>query len=61
MPTLPDQYPMYLIIDAFDDKCHNSPGILSPREYALLLLKELVDLGPSNLYICVTCRPDINK
>jgi NACHT domain len=59
MLTLPDQSPIYLIVDALDESPDNS-GIPSPRETVLQLLKELVNLSLPNLHICVTSRPEIN-
>ena len=58
MLTLPDQPPIYLIMDALDESS-NTSGILSPRERVLQLLKDLVDLRLSNVHICVTSRPEI--
>ena len=57
--TLPDQRPVYLIMDALDESPDTS-GLPSPREKVLQLLKELVDLRCPNLHICVTSRPEIN-
>ena len=54
-----DHLPTYLIIDALDES-PNTSGIPSPRERALQLLKELVDLRLPNLHICVTSRPEID-
>jgi hypothetical protein len=59
MVTLPDQPPIYLIIDALDES-PNTSGILSPREMVLQLVKELVDLSLPNLHICVTSRPEFD-
>ena len=59
MLALPDQPPIYLIIDALDES-PNSSGIPSPRERVLHLLNELVDLRLPDLYICVTSRPEID-
>ena len=58
MLTLPDQPPIYLIMDALDES-PNTPGIPSPRERVLQLLKDLVDLHLPNVHICVTSRPEI--
>jgi hypothetical protein len=58
MLSLPDQRPIYIIMDALDESPITS-GIPSARERVLLLLKELVDLGLPNLHICVTSRPEI--
>ena len=57
--TLPDQHPIYLIMDALDESPDTS-GIPSARERVLQLLKELVDLSLPNLHICVTSRPEID-
>jgi hypothetical protein len=59
MVTLPDQPPIYLIIDALDES-PNTSGISSPREMVLQLVKELVDLSLPNLHICVTSRPEFD-
>ena len=50
MVMLPDQRPIYLIVDALDESSDAS-GISSPREMVLRLLKELVDFSPPNLHI----------
>ena len=57
--TLPDQGPVYIIIDALDE-CPDTSGMPSPREQVLGLLKELVDLSLPNLHLCVTSRPEID-
>ena len=57
--ALPDQRPVYLIMDALDES-PNASGIPSARERILQLLKELVDLGLPNLHICTTTRPEID-
>ena len=57
MLTLPDQDPVYIIIDALDE-CPDTSGMPSPREQVLGLLKELVDLSLPNLHLCVTSRPE---
>ena len=59
MITLPDQGPIYLIVDALDES-PNTPGIPSPRQKVLQLVKELVELCVPNLHICVTSRPEID-
>ena len=59
MLTLPDQGPIYLIVDALDES-PNAFGIPSPREAVLQLLRELVNLSLPNLHICVTSRPEID-
>ena len=59
MLALPDQLPIYLIMDALDESS-NTSGIPSARERVLRLLNELVDLRLSNLHICVTSRPEMD-
>ena len=59
MLTLPDQPPIYIIVDALDESPDTS-GILSARERVLQLLKESVDLRLQNLHICVTSRPEVD-
>ncbi len=59
MLALPDQRPIYLIVDALDES-PNTSGIPSPRERVLELVKELVELGLSNLHLCITSRPEID-
>ena len=59
MVTLPDQPPIYMIIDALDESPGTS-GILSPREMLLQFVKELTDLSLPNLHICVTSRPEFD-
>jgi hypothetical protein len=59
MLTLPDQGPIYLIIDALDE-CSNVSGIPSSRNRVLQLVKELVELHLPDLRICVTSRPEID-
>ena len=59
MLTLPDQFPIYLIMDALDE-CSNLSEIPSPRNRVLQLVKELVNLHVPNLHICVTSRPEVD-
>ena len=59
MLTPPNRHPTYLIIDALDES-PTVPGIPSPRENVLRLVKELVELCIPNLHICVTSRPEID-
>jgi hypothetical protein len=59
MLTIPDQCPIYLIMDALDES-PNTSGIPSPREMVLQLLEELVDLSLPNLHICITSRPEFD-
>ena len=57
MLELPGQLPIFLIIDALDE-CPNTTGTPSAREEVLDFLDDLVGLRHSNLYICVTSRPE---
>ncbi len=59
MVTLPDEQPIYLIVDALDE-CPDTLGMPSPREQVLDLVKELVELSLPNLHVCVTSRPEID-
>ena len=59
MLTLPDQCPIYLIMDALDE-CSNISEIPSPRNRVLQLVKELVNLHVPKLHICVTSRPEVD-
>ena len=59
MLVLPHSQPIYIILDALDE-CPNWPGIPSPREQVLSLVKELVGLQLSRLHICVTSRPEFD-
>ena len=59
MLTLPDQRPVYLILDALDE-CPNTSGVPSFREQVLELVRELVDLRLSSLHICATSRPEVD-
>ena len=59
MLALPRSRSVYIILDALDE-CPNWPGIPSPREQVLALVKELVDLHLPYLHICVTSRPEFD-
>jgi hypothetical protein len=59
MLRLPGQSPIFIILDALDE-CPESPGIPSPRNEVLQLVKELVDLHLQGLHICVTSRPEVD-
>src|SRR5260221_10149835 len=51
--------PVYIIMDAIDE-CPNIPGVPSPREEVLELVKGLVEARLPNLRLCVTSRPEIS-
>ena len=59
MLALPDQGPVYIILDAIDE-CPNYSWIPPARRQVLDFLKDLVDLQFPNLHICVTSRPEID-
>ena len=59
MVAIPDQPPVFIIIDALDE-CPDSSGLPTPREQVLDLLKALVKLSLPNLHLCVTSRPEID-
>ncbi|KAH8979087.1 hypothetical protein EDB92DRAFT_2074137 [Lactarius akahatsu] len=59
MLTIPNQPPIYIILDALDE-CPNSRGIPTPREEVLTLVKDLVNLRLPHLHICVTSRPEFD-
>ena len=62
MLDLPDQVPIYNIVDALDE-CPNHICTPSAREIVLAFVNNLVGANHSNLFICVTSRPepDINS
>ena len=57
MLKLPGQATVHIVIDALDE-CPVTTGLPSPREKALELVEELVNLHLPNLRICVTSRPE---
>ena len=61
MLDLPGQHPTYIIIDALDE-CPNDIGTPTARERVLDFVEDLVQSKHSNLFICITSRPeqDIN-
>ena len=59
MVSLPDQEPVYLIIDTLDE-CPDTSGLPSPQEQVLDCLNALVELSSPNLRLCVTSRPEID-
>ncbi len=56
---LPEQAPVYLVVDALDE-CPESSAVLSPRAEVLALIEELVESQIPNLRMCVTSRPEID-
>ena len=59
MLKLPGLGSIFIILDALDE-CPESPGIPSPRNEVLQLVKELVDLHLEELHICATSRPEVD-
>jgi hypothetical protein len=59
MLNLPDQAPIYIIVDALDE-CPNFPGWPSARDEVLKLIEGLVGLKLSNVHLCVASRPEID-
>jgi hypothetical protein len=59
MVNLPQQAPIFLIVDALDE-CPNSSGLPTSREEVLSLINDLVDSQLPNLRICVTSRPEVD-
>jgi hypothetical protein len=54
---LPQQAPVYLIVDALDE-CRNTSTQSSSRSKILTLVEDLVNSRLPNLRICVTSRPE---
>ena len=59
MLRVPGEVPIYVIIDALDE-CPNTTGMPSPRDKALTLVENLVNLSLPNLRLCITSRPEID-
>ena len=59
MLRLPEQRPIFIILDALDE-CPDSSGFPPPRSEVLRLVKDLVDLRLRGLYICATSRPEVD-
>ena len=57
MLELPEQLPIFLIVDALDE-CPNTAGTPSAREEVLYLLEDLVGSKHLKLFICITSRPE---
>jgi hypothetical protein len=56
MLELPGQLPIFIIMDALDE-CP-STGLPSARDEVLELVEDLVESNYSNLFICITSRPE---
>ena len=59
MLTLPNQGPVYLIVDALDE-CPNTSDVPSTRAKVLDLIMDLVGLRLPSLHICATSRPEVD-
>ena len=59
MVKISENIPIYLIVDALDE-CPDTPGIPSPRDEVLDLIKELVELNLPHLRLCVTSRHEFD-
>ena len=59
MLTVPNQGPIYLIMDAINE-CPNTSSIPSAREQVLNLVQDLVHLRLPNLRICITSRSEVD-
>jgi len=57
MLRLPGQLPIFVILDALDE-CPSTAETPSPREKVLYFVEELIGSGHSNLFICITSRPE---
>ena len=57
MIDLPGQVPIYLILDALDE-CPNTTGTPSAREKVLNFVRDLLKSDHSNLFVCITSRPE---
>ncbi|KAF8263984.1 ankyrin repeat-containing domain protein [Lactarius quietus] len=53
------QKPIFIILDALDES-PDYPGVPSPRDEVLRIVKELVDLRLQGLRICATSRPEVD-
>ena len=57
MVDLPERLAIFLIIDALDE-CPSTTGTPSAREEVLDFVEDLVGAKLSNLFICITSRPE---
>jgi len=57
MIDLPGQVSIYLIVDALDE-CPNTTGTPSTREKVLNVVRDLLQSDRSNLFVCITSRPE---
>jgi len=57
MVELPGQIPVFIIMDALDE-CPSTTGTPSAREEVLDFVEDLVGSSHSNLFLCITSRPE---
>jgi hypothetical protein len=57
MLDLPGQLPIFVIMDALDE-CPNNTGTPSARDDVLDFVEDLLGSRHSNLFICITSRPE---
>ncbi|KAN0133417.1 Ankyrin repeat-containing domain protein [Lactarius tabidus] len=57
MLELPEQPTIYLIVDALDE-CPSTCGVVSPRDWVLEFIEDLVESHLPNLRICASSRPE---
>jgi len=57
MLDLPGRLPIFIIIDALDE-CPNNTGTPPAREEVLDFVENLVRSNRSNLFLCITSRPE---
>jgi hypothetical protein len=57
MVKLPGQLPIFVIMDALDE-CPNTTGTPSARDEVLGFVEDLVGSSHSNLFMCITSRPE---
>jgi len=57
MVQLPEQLPIFIIMDALDE-CPSNTGTPSARDEVLDFVENLVGSNNSNLFVCITSRPE---
>jgi hypothetical protein len=57
MLELPGQLPIFVVMDAIDE-CPITIGTPSAREKVLKFVEDLVQSNHSNLFVCITSRPE---
>jgi len=56
---LPGQGPLFLVVDPLDE-CPNFSEYPTPREQALMILRDLIDLRLPHVHFCITSRPEVD-